>query len=167
MSAFKKSCPGQNTAFLKDFNTNIIPCPKCGFEIEFFADERKVKCPKCYSNVFRVNPQIIEYKNGDIIYYDSEKSCLDWCGACIDKSDYTDIIENNKRIEKKKEDFKKLISLIDKSQKEVIEFLIEAFRKSINHLRLFDPKAFDVLQRENPDLFKKVRQYYLKFLENS
>ena len=28
-------CPGQNTAYLKDFNTNIIPCSKCGNEIEF------------------------------------------------------------------------------------------------------------------------------------
>ncbi len=165
MAKFQSGCPGQNTAYLKDFNTNIIPCPKCGFEIEFFADERKVKCPKCYNNVFKIEPQIIDYKNGKVIFYDSQKSCLDWCGACLDKKDYTDILENNKRIERKKEDFKKLVDRINSNEKELIEFLIEAFRKSINHPKLFDPKVFDVFQKTNPKLFKKLRNYYLDFLK--
>ena len=166
MAKFRAGCPGQNTAYLKDFNTNIVQCPKCGFEIEFFADERKVKCPKCYTNVFKIDPQIIDYKDGNVIFYDSEKSCLDWCGACIDKKDYADILENNKRLENKKEDFKKLIESIEKKENEVIEFLIEAFRKSINHPKLLDPKVFDILQKNNPELFKKVRKYYIDFLNS-
>lgn len=167
MAKFKTSCPGQNTAYLKDFNTNIVPCPKCGLEIEFFSDERKVKCPKCHTSVFKLKPQIIDYKDGKITFYDSEKSCLDWCGACLDKKDYADILENNERIERKKEDIKRLIDNIDKKDKESIEFLIDAFRKSINHTKLFDPKVFDVLGKTNPELFKKVRNYYLNFLKSS
>ena len=30
MAKFISGCPGQNTAYLKDFNTYIVPCPKCG-----------------------------------------------------------------------------------------------------------------------------------------
>lgn len=167
MSTFKTGCPGQNTAYLKDFNTNIVPCPNCGHEIEFFSDERKVKCPKCHKNVFKIKPQIIDYKNGKIIFYDSEKSCLDWCGACLDKKDYTDILENNKRIERKKEDLIKLINSIDKQDEEAISFIIDAFRKSINHPKLFDPKVFDIIQKTNPDLFKRVRNYYINFLQSN
>jgi hypothetical protein len=157
-------CPGQNTAYLKDFNTNIVTCQECGHEIEFFADERKVKCPQCKRSVFRIDSQIIEYRGGKLIYHDPGGSCLDWCGGCLDKKDYQDIMENQKKIEKKKEDFKKLIGSIDKKDKEVIEFFIEAFQKSINSPKLIDQKIFDILQRLNPGLFIKSRNYYLNFL---
>ena len=157
-------CPGQNTAYLKDFNTNIIKCPGCGYEIEFFSDEKKVKCPQCKSSVFKINPQIIEYKSGKLVYHDSGESCLDWCGGCLDKNDYKDIMENQKRIEKKKEDSKKLIDSIDKKDKEVIQFFIEAFQKSINDSKLVDQKIFDILQNKNPELFIRSRNYYLNFL---
>ncbi len=164
MPKLKAGCPGQDTAYLKNFKTNIIPCPRCGYELEFFADEKKVKCPRCHANVFKVNPEIIEYKNGRLIFSGEDESCLDWCGGCLSKKDYEDIEENKKKIEKKKEDFQKLIDSIDKKDKDVIYFLIEAFRKSINNLKLIDEKIFQVLQKENPDLFVKVRNYYLNFI---
>lgn len=167
MSKFKKGCPGQNTAYLKDFNTNIVPCHICGNEIEFFSDERKVKCPKCKTTIFKIKPQIVDYKDGQITFYDSEKSCLDWCGACLDKKDYTDILKNNERIERKKDDIKRLIDTVDKKDEAIIEFLIDAFRKSINHSKLFDPKVFNILQKTNPELFTKVRNYYLNFLKST
>ncbi|MBM3708258.1 MAG: zinc ribbon domain-containing protein [Actinobacteria bacterium] len=166
MSVTKTGCPGQNTAYLKDFNTNIVQCTKCGRDIEFFSDERKVKCPKCHTNVFKVKPQIIDYRKGEVVFYESEKSCLDWCGACLDKKDYADILKNNERIESKKEDLKRLISSIEKKDKEAVEFLIDAFRKSINYSKLFDPKVFDILQKTKPDLFKRIRSYYTNFLDN-
>jgi len=158
-------CPGQNTAYLKDFNTNIISCSKCGNEVEFFSDEKKVKCPRCHNNVFKVNPQIIEYKDDVIIFHDSGASCLDWCGMCMDKKDYQDILKNNERIEEKKEDIKKLINSIDKRDEEVIGFFIEAFQKSINNAKLIDQNIFEILQRKNPDLFIRARNYYLSFLD--
>jgi DNA-directed RNA polymerase subunit RPC12/RpoP len=166
MPKFKTGCPGQNTAYLKDFNTNIIPCPKCGKEIEFFADERKVKCSKCGSSVFKINPQVMDYKDGKLIFYESEKSCLDWCGGCLEKNDYKDIQENVKRIGQKKQDIDKLISLVDKKDLEVIEFFIDSFRKSINHPALIDPGIFDILKKSKPELFIRARNYYLTFLNN-
>src|SRR5450830_775842 len=167
MPKFKAGCPGQNVAYLKDFNTNMALCTKCGYEVEFFSDEKKVKCPKCHNNVFKINPEIIKDKNGKIIFSGLEKTCLDWCGGCLDKKDYQDILENNERIDRKKEDFKILIDSVDKKDSDVVEFLIEAFQKSINHTKLIDQKVFEILKRKKPDLFIKVRNYYLNFLNTS
>ncbi|MFO7928334.1 MAG: hypothetical protein R6U35_01570, partial [Candidatus Humimicrobiaceae bacterium] len=129
MPKFNTGCPGQDTSYLKDFNTNIIPCPKCGHEIEFFADERKVRCKKCNASVFRIDPDVIEYRDGELMFSGESKNCLDWCGECLDRGDYKEIEENKKRIEKKRQDFKKLIDSIDKEDKEIIDFFIDAFRK--------------------------------------
>jgi len=164
MAKIGGGCPGQNTAFLKDFKTNTVPCPKCGREVEFFADERKVKCPKCHSNIFKVNPQVIKYESGKLTFSGTDKSCLDWCGGCLNKADYQDIEENNKRIEAKKEDLEELISSIDSKDKDVVDFFIEAFKKSINSPKLIDDRIFDSLSANNPDLFVRARNYYLNFL---
>jgi hypothetical protein len=164
VAKIKGGCPGQDTAFLKDFKTNVVPCPKCGHEIEFFADEIIVKCPRCRTNVFKVDPQVIEYRNGSLVFNETKESCLDWCGQCLDKKDYKDIEESKKRIEKKKEDLKELIYSVSKKERDVINFFIEAFNKSINNPRLIDEKIFQMLQKENPDLFLRARNYYLNFI---
>lgn len=164
MAKIKGGCPGQDTAFLKDFNTNIVPCPRCGHEVEFFADEIKVRCPRCRTNVFKVDPQVIKYRGGKLVFSQTKKSCIDWCGQCFDKRDYQDIEENNKRIERKKVDLKKLIYSVSKKERDVIDFFIEAFNKSINNPRLIDEKIFQMLQKENPELFLRARNYYLNFI---
>lgn len=165
MPEFRAGCPGQDTAYLKDFKTNIVPCPGCGHEIEFFSDEKKIKCPECHRAVFKVDPGVIEYKNGRLTFKGEDKNCLDWCGGCLSAEDYRDIKKNKKRIEKKKKDFKRLIDSIDKKDRDVIYFLIEAFQKSINNTKLIDEKIFQILQKENPELFIKVRNYYLNFIK--
>lgn len=166
MAKIGGGCPGQNTAFLKDFKTNIVPCSKCGHEVEFFADERKVICPRCKANIFKVNPQVIKYKDGKLVFSGTDKSCLDWCGGCLNKKDYEDIEENNKRIETKKEDLEKLTSLVKPEDREIVDFFIEAFKKSINSPKLIDDKIFDSLSEKDPDLFLKARNYYLDFLNS-
>lgn len=164
MANIKKSCPGLDPAYLKDFNTNIIPCPKCGHEIEFFSGERKVKCPKCYTSVFNINPDVVEYKDGKLKFDSGTKTCLDWCGGCLNKSDYEDIKENTARLEKKRKDLEALIGTVDKKDDEVIGFFIEAFKKSINHPKLFDERLFDAIGKKDTELFRKARNYYLDFL---
>ena len=165
MPKIGSGCPGQDSAYLKDFNTNIIPCPSCGCEIEFFADEKKVRCNKCGRSVFKLDFNNVEYKDGKVIFKDLEKNCLDWCGGCLDAKDYKDIEKNKERLEQKRRDFKMLMKNIDKQEIEVIYFFIEAFKKSINHTKLIDPVIFDILKKKNPCLFIKTRNYYMDFLK--
>lgn len=53
-------CPGQDSRNLK---TETIVCRDCGYKIEIFSDEIKIKCPKCKNLVCR----------------DRLPSCIDWC----------------------------------------------------------------------------------------
>jgi len=53
-------CPGRDSRFLK---IELVKCKNCGYEVEVFSDELKVKCPKCKKDVFR----------------EKLPSCLDWC----------------------------------------------------------------------------------------
>jgi hypothetical protein len=55
-------CPGQDDRNLK---TEIITCPACGYKVEIFSDEIKVKCPKCKGLVCK----------------ERLPSCVDWCKA--------------------------------------------------------------------------------------
>lgn len=53
-------CPGQDN---RDIKAEILKCPSCGWEVEIFADEVKIDCPKCKNLVCR----------------DRLPSCIDWC----------------------------------------------------------------------------------------
>lgn len=55
-----KKCPGTDIRYLK---IEIIKCPNCGYELEIFSDEIKVKCPNCKTDVFR----------------EDIPSCISWC----------------------------------------------------------------------------------------
>jgi len=52
-------CPGLDTRFLKAENRK---CNRCGYSVEIFSDEIRVRCPKCKNSVYREIP-----------------SCIDWC----------------------------------------------------------------------------------------
>lgn len=70
-----KKCPGTDPRYLK---IELKKCPYCGYEIEFFSDEIKVKCPKCNKDVFR----------GEV------PSCITWCkyaAECIGKEKWEQI----------------------------------------------------------------------------
>lgn len=53
-------CPGQDDRNIK---SESIVCPDCGYKVEIFSDEVKVKCPKCKNLVCRIRLP----------------SCVDWC----------------------------------------------------------------------------------------
>lgn len=72
-------CPGQDSRFLK---SEIRKCPKCGYEVEIFSDEVRVRCPKCKGYVYREIP-----------------SCIDWCRyakECIGEKKYKELKEKRK-----------------------------------------------------------------------
>lgn len=53
-------CPGQDS---RNIRPESIACSKCGYVVEIFSDEVKVKCPKCVHLVCR----------------ERLPSCVDWC----------------------------------------------------------------------------------------
>lgn len=53
-------CPGTDTRFLR---VEVKKCKKCGYAVEIFSDEVRVKCPKCKNMVYR----------------EDTPSCIDWC----------------------------------------------------------------------------------------
>jgi len=53
-------CPGQDKRNIK---IEIITCLDCGYQIEIFSDEIKVRCPRCKNLACR----------------DRLPSCVDWC----------------------------------------------------------------------------------------
>ncbi len=55
-------CPGQDSRNLK---AEKITCPNCGYDVEIFSDENRVKCPKCRTMIGR----------------ERLPSCVDWCKA--------------------------------------------------------------------------------------
>jgi len=55
-----QKCPGQDDRNLK---AEAIHCPECGYKIEIFSDEVKVRCPNCKGFACR----------------ERLPSCVDWC----------------------------------------------------------------------------------------
>jgi ssDNA-binding Zn-finger/Zn-ribbon topoisomerase 1 len=55
-------CPGQDA---RSLTSEDLPCPKCGYSVEFFSDEKGRACPRCGYRVTRE-------RMGD---------CADWCQA--------------------------------------------------------------------------------------
>jgi len=53
-------CPGQDRRNIK---VEELTCLNCGYKIEIFSDELKVKCPKCNNLACRQRMP----------------SCIDWC----------------------------------------------------------------------------------------
>ena len=65
-------CPGQDDRNIK---AEILKCPACGYKVEIFSDEIKVKCPKCKFEVCK----------------ERLPSCVDWCKfarQCVGEEKY-------------------------------------------------------------------------------
>ncbi len=60
-----QKCPGQDSRNIK---AESIICSVCGYEIEIFSDELKIKCPRCKSLACR----------------ELLPSCVAWCKAAKD-----------------------------------------------------------------------------------
>jgi len=53
-------CPGQDE---RNLRAEIHKCPNCGYEVEIFSDEAKLKCSQC----------------GEMVYREKTPSCIEWC----------------------------------------------------------------------------------------
>ena len=62
MAEAQARCPGQDG---RSLTAEELPCPQCGYAVEFFSDERTRKCPSCGTRVGRV----------------PTNNCAEWCSA--------------------------------------------------------------------------------------
>jgi protein-arginine kinase activator protein McsA len=61
-------CPGADNVKIPELE--IIECPKCGGDAEFFTRDKKATCTEC----------------GETVYREQRPSCIDWCpmaGKCF------------------------------------------------------------------------------------
>ena len=56
-----KACPGADNVKIPELE--LVECPKCGGEVEFFSRDKKSTCTEC----------------GEIVYKEAQPSCIDWC----------------------------------------------------------------------------------------
>jgi DNA-directed RNA polymerase subunit RPC12/RpoP len=57
----QKGCPGSSNVKIPELE--LLECPKCGGEVEFFTRDKKSNCTECGQTVMR----------------EANPSCLDWC----------------------------------------------------------------------------------------
>ncbi len=62
MVEIQTACPGRDG---RSLTAEELPCPECGYAIEFFSDEKSRHCPSCGFKHFRA-------ASGD---------CSQWCSA--------------------------------------------------------------------------------------
>lgn len=79
-------CPGQDKRNIK---AEIIKCRSCGYGVEIFSDEIKIRCPNCQNDLSRQIPS----------------TCLDWCKyakECVGEETYANYLKNKREATKKK-----------------------------------------------------------------
>ena len=68
-------CPGQDSRSIK---VETLKCPDCGYKVEIFSDEVKVRCPKCKG----------------LVCPERLPSCIDWCKSareCIGEEKWREL----------------------------------------------------------------------------
>ncbi|MDA8217560.1 MAG: hypothetical protein M0Z94_08100 [Dehalococcoidales bacterium] len=70
-------CPG--AAGIRDPRPEYENCPYCGYEVEIWSDEVRVRCPQCHNLVVKGR----------------QASCIDWCEharECIGEEAYARLV---------------------------------------------------------------------------
>ena len=58
----RSQCPGQD---FRNLRVSLHKCSNCGFEVEIFSNETRVKCDEC----------------GEMVDREKIPSCIDWCAS--------------------------------------------------------------------------------------
>ncbi len=122
-------CPGQDPMFWKPGDVFEIPCPKCGYGVEFLKYDVKRKCHRCGHEI--VNPKI-------------DFGCAEWCpygDSCIEG------LPDDIKMKTKEE---KNLRLKDRISQEVIKYF-GSDRKRIDHAFKVAKYAEEILKIEGGD----------------
>jgi len=139
-----QTCPGQSRQFWRLEDIYDVPCPHCGYQVEFFKTDFKRTCPNCGGTV--LNPK-------------ADFSCAEWCAyakECLGPVLYGRFMERCRR-----KDLEQLLSEVD--DEEVRELFLRLFRENRDPEKLFDMDSLQALGKERPDLVKRATYYYNRF----
>jgi len=117
-------CPGQDK---KIISAESLKCSSCGYEIEVFSDEIKIRCPKC----------------GQISTKQVLPSCVDWCrcaAECVGPDSYLKHLKT------------KTILLKEKLIKELEQYFGSDLKR-INHAKRVLDFSEELLRNEGGDWY--------------
>lgn len=132
-------CPGQDPMFWKPGDVFEIPCPKCGYGVEFMKYDVKRKCRRCGHEI--VNPKI-------------NFGCAEWCpygDTCIEG--LPEEIKAKTKEEKKNR-------LRERVTQEMRKYFGDD-QKNINHALRVAHYAEDILKIEGGDPLVVLASAYL------
>ena len=147
-------CPGQNRQFWGPDDVYDVQCLSCGYKVEFFKDEIKLKCPKCKKEI--MNPKL-------------DLGCAIWCPSakdCIGPDRYNYITKTVERENLRRKDFDRFIKTIDKKDSDVKELFIKLYGKNKDHRKLFDTKELRKIKEQDPKFFERASKYNKDFSKN-
>ena len=147
------SCPGQSTMFWRPEDIHEMPCPHCGYSIEFFKTDLKRKCPQCAQEV--LNPK-------------ADFSCAEWCEhakECLGPATYSQVVEKRELEIMRKADLQSLLSIIPAQDGEAKTLFAKLYRENTIPGSLFDVRSLRLLRDKEPSLVERAMKYYRQFAE--
>ena len=151
MSIIGGHCPGQSTMFWRPEDVYELPCPHCGYSIEFFKTDLKRKCPQCDQEV--LNPK-------------ANFSCAEWCKhaeECLGPAVYSQAMEKRELEGRRKSDLESLLSFIPTQDREAKALFEKLYRENTDLRSLFDVRKLRLLRDKEPSLVERAMNYYRKF----
>ena len=151
MSILGGQCPGQSTMFWRPEDIHELPCPHCGYSIEFFKTDLKRKCPQCGQEV--LNPK-------------ANFSCAEWCKhaeECLGPAIYSQVVEKRELEGRRKSDLESLLSFIPTQDREVKVLFEKLYRENTDPRSLFDVRKLRLLRDKEPSLVERAMKYYRQF----
>ncbi len=154
-------CPGQDLSRkTPEEALHLINCPHCGYEVEFFFDDKSRVCPNCGIKLEKSDQRLLK-----------DFGCASWCAAaedCLGPQLYVKFNGARKRLgDEKKRDLKRLLDSIPGNEGEVKDFFVQAFNENTDLGLLINPeKSIKPLEKKNPKLYEKVVKRYSEYTKS-
>jgi len=91
-----EKCPGLDLSRKKiDETVSHEECPSCGYQIEYFFDDKTRKCPSCGLEVMKGYKKLLK-----------DFGCASWCNGaeeCLGKEIYSRLKEAKRNLDKESE----------------------------------------------------------------
>lgn len=154
-------CPGQDLSRKTPGEVlHLVNCPHCGYEVEFFFDDKSRICSHCGKKLEKSDQRLLK-----------DFGCASWCTAaedCLGPQLYAKFNGARKRLgDEKKRDLEHLLDSIPDDEVEIKIFFIQAFKENSDLELLINPeKSIKPLEKRNPGLYEKVVKRYSEYTKS-